>query len=111
MNLKEELIKKVLEIEGSYKFKTLEKDLIGFWFGGVEGEALSLILKDSDIEATTESPCLKEYNKNDELTREQAHSSLVVKWKKDFTEKDVKNIFDSIKKGVETLRNISGWKR
>ncbi len=110
MNQKEKLVKKILEIRASHKFKTSEENLLGFWFEGVEGEALSLILKDASIEATTESPCLKEYNENSNFTREQAHASIVIKWKNDFDEEDVKNIFKEVKKSVEKLRKISGWK-
>ncbi len=111
MRLKDELIKKILEIEASHKFKTSEDNLIGFWFEGVEGEALSLILKDVGIEATTESPCLKEYDKSSVLTREQAHASIVIMWKKSFTQEDIKIITEEIKKGVVKLRKISGWKK
>ena len=111
MNLKEKISKKMLEIESSHTFETKKNNLVGLWFDGVEGEALSLILKDSEIEATTESPCLKEYDKTSGLTREQAHASIAIKWNEDFSDEDIKKIFKETKRGVKRLREISGWKK
>lgn len=111
MNAKERFIKNVLKLDKSHLFKTASKDLIGFWFDGVEGEALSLILKDKNIESTTESPCIKEYEKNAELTREQAHASIIIRWKKEFDEKEAERILKVLKYGVRKLREISGWKK
>ncbi len=110
LNLKEKFIKEVLKIKGSHSFETSKEDLIGFWFEGVEGEALSLILKDEGIEASTESPCIKKYKKSSGLTHEQAHGSLTIRWGDAFNEGDVNKMVNAIKKGVEKLRKISGWK-
>ena len=109
MNLKGKFIEEVLKIKESHFFRTSEDNLVGFWFKGIEGEALHLILKDSEIESTTESPCLKEYKEGKELTHEQAHGSLVIIWK-GFDEKEVEYIVEEIKNGVKKLREISGWK-
>ncbi len=111
MNLKKDFIKNVLKIKQSHSFKTSSEDLIGFWFKRVEGEALSLILKDKNIESSTESPCLKEYKKNKELSREQAHASIIIKWEKEFNEKKSKEILNALRYGVKKLRDISGWNK
>ncbi|MCD6576206.1 MAG: hypothetical protein J7K73_03540 [Nanoarchaeota archaeon] len=59
MGLKKQANGRNLENKGSHKFETSKENLVGFWFEGVEGEALSLLLKEKEANASTESPYVK----------------------------------------------------
>jgi cysteine sulfinate desulfinase/cysteine desulfurase-like protein len=107
LDLKEKFAKEVLKIKGSHKFQTSRAELLGFWFEGIEGEALALLLQNDGIKASTESPCLKKYTPETGLSHEQAHSSLTIAWSNRFKEKDVKAIITSLKKHLKKLRSIS----
>lgn len=97
----------VLKIPGAHVFKTSKNELMGFWFEGIEGEALALLLQNDGIRAATESPCIKKYTKDSGLTREQAHGSITIAWSNKFSEKDIKKMASSIKKHLKKLRMIS----
>jgi len=106
-DLREKFRKIVLEIKGSHEFKTSRRELLGFWFEGVEGEALALLLQNDGIRASTESPCIKEYTNDSGLTHEQAHGSITIAWSNKFKEENAKNMIKSIKKHLKKLREIS----
>ena len=106
-NLREKFKKDVLKIEGSHSFKTSRNELLGFWFDGVEGEAVALLLQNDGIKASTESPCIKEYTTDSGLTHEQAHGSITIAWSSKFTDKNANNMLKSIKKHLKKLREIS----
>ena len=109
--MKEKLIHEILNITKGHQFKTSSEDLLGFWFEGLEGEALSMLLQRDGVDATTESPCLKRYSESTGLTHEQAHASVIIKWKDKFSEKDIKKIVSSLKKNIQKLRKMSPtWK-
>lgn len=103
---KEKFIAEVLKIKASHTFKTSKPELLGFWFEGVEGEALAMLLQEVGVEASTESPCLKKYSPETGLTHEQAHASLTIEWTDSMDKKSIKAILVGVKK----LRKISGWK-
>lgn len=107
MESKEMFVKETLKIKGSHQFKTARSELLGFWFEGIEGEALALLLQQDGIKASTESPCLKVYTKDTGLSHEQAHASLTIAWNNKFKEKDVKSIIKALKKHLKKLRGIS----
>lgn len=109
--MKEKLIHEILNITKGHQFKTSSEDLLGFWFDGLEGEALSMLLQRDGVDATTESPCLKRYSESTGLTHEQAHASVVIKWKDGFSENNIKKIVSSLKKNTRKLRKMSPtWK-
>jgi len=106
-DVRKELEEDVLKISGAHKFKTSGEGFVGFWFDGIEGEALALLLDMEGVPATTDSPCLKRHPETTGLTGEQLHGSLVIKWNDNYTEKDAKHIAKIVEKNVERLKKIS----
>tara|TARA_Y100000310_G_scaffold345138_1_gene462122 strand:- start:8160 stop:9320 length:1161 start_codon:yes stop_codon:yes gene_type:complete len=115
-NLRDKLIKGVLEIEDCWLNGHPSKRLPGnanFSFKYIEGESLLMYLDEKGIAASTGSACsTKELKPSHVLTAiglkpEEAHGSLRLTLGKDNTEEDVEYVLKALPEIVEKLRQMS----
>ena len=114
--LRDILIKGVLEIEESYLNGHPEKRLPNnahFYFKGIEGESLILMLDDAGIAASTGSACSSKKLTASHvllaigLKPEDAHGSLRLTLGRENTEEEVEYVLETLPKIVKKLREIS----
>jgi len=114
--LRDTLIKGVLEIEESYLNGHPEKRLPNnahFYFKGIEGESLILMLDDAGIAASTGSACSSKKLTASHvllaigLKPEDAHGSLRLTLGRENTEEEVEYVLETLPKIVKKLREIS----
>ena len=119
--LRDQLIKKVLEIEESYLNGHPTKRLVNnahFRFTAIEGESLNLMLNDAGIAAATGSACSsKKLQVSHVLTAiglkpELAHGSLRLSLGKKTSTEEIEYVCKTIPNIVNKLRNLSPlWNR
>ncbi len=119
--LRDQLIKKVLEIEESYLNGHPSKRLVNnahFRFTAIEGESLNLMLNDAGIAAATGSACSsKKLQVSHVLTAiglkpELAHGSLRLSLGKKTSTEEIEYVYKTIPVIVNKLRNLSPlWNR
>ncbi len=119
--LRDQLIKKVLEIEESYLNGHPSKRLVNnahFRFTAIEGESLNLMLNDAGIAAATGSACSsKKLQVSHVLTAiglkpELAHGSLRLSLGKKTSTEEIEYVYKTIPVIVKKLRNLSPlWNR
>ena len=120
-NLRDTLIKNVLEIEESYLNGHPEKRLVNnahFRFTAIEGESLNLMLDDKGIAASTGSACSSKKLQASHvllaigLDPVEAHGSLRLTLGRWNTSEDVSYVADVLPEIVENLRKMSPlWNR
>ncbi len=120
-NLRDTLIKNVLEIEESYLNGHPEKRLANnahFRFTAIEGESLNLMLDDKGIAASTGSACSSKKLQASHvllaigLDPVEAHGSLRLTLGRWNTPKDITYVADVLPEIVENLRKMSPlWNR
>ena len=120
-NLRDTLIKNVLEIEESYLNGHPEKRLVNnahFRFTAIEGESLNLMLDDKGIAASTGSACSSKKLQASHvllaigLDPVEAHGSLRLTLGRWNTPKDITYVADVLPEIVENLRKMSPlWNR
>jgi len=120
-NLRDKLIKNVLQIEESYLDGHPEKRLVNnahFRFAGVEGEAMLLAMDAKGIATSTGSACSsKKLQASHVLAAigfdpEYAHGSIRLSIGRETTEEDVMYVCESLSEVVEKLRQMSPlWNR
>jgi len=120
-NMRDRLIKGVLEIEESYLNGHPEKRLPNnahFRFTAVEGESLLLSLDDKGVAASTGSACSSKELKPSRvlmsigLNEVQAHGSLRLTLGRENTEEEVDYVVEILPEIVKKLRDMSPlWKR
>ncbi len=118
--LRDMLIKGVLEIEESHLNGHPEKRLPNnahFYFKGIEGESLILMLDDAGIAASTGSACSSKKLMPSHvllaigLRPEDAHGSLRLTLGRENSKEEVEYILETLPKIVKKLREISPmWK-
>jgi len=118
--LRDMLIEGVLEIEESYLNGHPEKRLPNnahFYFRGIEGESLVLMLDDAGIAASTGSACSSKKLTASHvllaigLKPEDAHGSLRLTLGRENTEEEITYVLETLPKIVKKLREISPmWK-
>ncbi len=115
--LRDYLIEKVLEIEGSSLNGSRKKRLpnnANFSFKGVEGESIVMILDQKGIATSTGSACSSKSLKASHVLRAiglrdlEAHSSLRVSIGRKTTREDVDKFLKVLPDVIERLREISG---
>lgn len=119
--LRDKLIKEILKIPKSHLNGHPTKRLpfnTNFWFEGVEGEALVMMLDEKGISASTGSACSSGSLEASHvlmaigLTEEQAHGSLRLTIGNSTKEKDIKYVVKSVKAIVGKLRLMSPtWRK
>ncbi len=119
--LRDQLIKKVLEIEESYLNGHPSKRLVNnahFRFTAIEGESLNLMLNDAGIAAATGSACSsKKLQVSHVLTAiglkpELAHGSLRLSLGKKTSTEEIEYVYKTLPVIVNKLRNLSPlWNR
>lgn len=120
-NLRDKLIKNVLQIEESYLNGHPEKRLVNnahFRFAGVEGEAMLLAMDAKGIATSTGSACSSNKLQASHvlaaigLDPEYAHGSIRLSIGRETTEEDVMYVCESLSEVVEKLRRMSPlWNR
>jgi cysteine desulfurase len=115
--LRDKIIKEVLKrIKGSHLNGHPKKRLpnnVNFWFEGIEGEALLMVLSQYGIAVSTGSACASgklEPSRvllNIGLAPHQAHGSLRISLGRWTTEREVKYFLKILPQAVEKLRKIS----
>jgi cysteine desulfurase len=120
-SLRDDLIKRVLEIEQSYLNGHPEKRLVNnahFRFTAIEGESLNLILDEKGIAGATGSACSSKKLQASHvllaigLDPAEAHGSLRLSLGRMSTKEDVEYVADVLPKIVQNLRNMSPlWNR
>ena len=115
--LRDKIIKRVLrEVEGSHLNGHLKKRLpnnVNFWFEGIEGEALLMVLNQYGIAVSTGSACASKKLEpsrvllNIGLAPHQAHGSLRITLGRWTSEKDVDYLLKVLPRAVEKIRRIS----
>jgi len=120
-NLRDKLIKNVLQIEESYLNGHPEKRLVNnahFRFAGVEGEAMLLAMDAKGIATSTGSACSSNKLQASHvlaaigLDPEYAHGSIRLSIGRETTEEDVMYVCESLSEVVEKLRQMSPlWNR
>jgi len=115
-NMRDVLIKNVLQIEESYLNGHPEKRLVNnahFRFTGVEGESMLLAMDAKGIATSTGSACSsKKLQASHVLTAigldlEYAHGSIRLSVGRDTTEEEVMYVCNSLSEVVERLRQMS----
>lgn len=115
-NLRDHLIKAVLEIEETYLNGHPHKrlpNIANFRFSYIEGESLVLLLNDEGIAASTGSACSSKSQEPSHvllaigLSPEEAYGSLRISLGKYNTEEDIDYFLEVLPKAVEKLREIS----
>lgn len=115
-NLRDDLIKNVLKIEGSYLNGHPEKRLANnahFRFTAIEGESLNLMLDDEGIAGATGSACSSKKLQASHvliaigLKPEEAHGSLRLSLGRASTKEEISIASEKITKIVEKLRIMS----
>ncbi|MDR2623500.1 MAG: cysteine desulfurase [Methanobrevibacter sp.] len=115
-NLKEKLVKEVLEIEESYLNGDIERMIPGtanFHFVGIEGEGLVLLLDGNGIAGATGSACsskkleVSPVLKAIGLDDVDAHGSLRLTLGPENTEEEVEKVVEAMKISIERLRSMS----
>jgi cysteine desulfurase len=115
-NLRDLLIKNILEIEESYLNGHPEKRLVNnahFRFNAIEGESLNLMLDDKGIAGSTGSACSSKKLEASHvllalgLKPEEAHGSLRLSLGKYSTKDEVDYVIDVIPDIVDDLRKMS----
>jgi len=120
-NLRDILIKEILQIESSYLNGHPEKRLVNnahFRFTAVEGESLNMMLNDQGIASSTGSACSSKKLQASHvllaigLKPEEAHGSLRLTIGRENTEDDVYYVSKALSDVVNKLRNMSPlWNR
>jgi cysteine desulfurase len=120
-NLRDNLIKNILQIEESYLNGHPEKRLVNnahFHFTGVEGESLCLAMDVKGISTSTGSACSSKKLKASHvltaigLDPEYAHGSIRLSIGRETTEEEVIYVYKSLCEVVENLRKMSPlWNR
>lgn len=114
--LRDKIIKNVLEIEEAYLTGHPEKRLpnhASFYFRGIEGESLILMLDSYGIAASTGSACSSKKLQPSHvllaigLKPEEAHGSLRITLGRENKEEEIDYFLDVIPKVIEKLRKIS----
>ena len=114
--LRDKIIKNVLEIEEAYLTGHPEKRLpnhASFYFRGIEGESLILMLDSYGIAASTGSACSSKKLQPSHvllaigLKPEEAHGSLRITLGRENKEEEIDYFLDVIPKVIEKLRRIS----
>ncbi len=114
--LRDELIKKVLEIPDSWLNGHAEKRLpnnANFGFDFIEGEALVMLLDEKGVAASTGSACSSHELKPSHvltavgLPPEKAHGSLRITIGRHTKQEDIEYTERAIKESVENLRKLS----
>lgn len=114
--LRDKIIKNVLEIEEAYLTGHPEKRLpnhASFYFRGIEGESLILMLDSYGIAASTGSACSSKKLQPSHvllaigLKSEEAHGSLRITLGRENKEEEIDYFLDVIPKVIEKLRKIS----
>jgi cysteine desulfurase len=121
IKLRDKLIENVLKIEKSHLTGHPEKRLSGnahFWFDGIEGEALILMLNEKNIAASTGSACSSKKLEPSHvllalgLKPEQSHGSLRMVLGRYTTEKDIDYVIETLPRVIKRLREISAtWSK
>ena len=119
--LREKATKEILKIEGSHlntKAKETLPGTVNFWFEGIEGESLVLMLSEEGVAASTGSACSTGSLRPSHvllaigLKPEQAHGSLRISFGKDNTEKDLNKLLKVLPRILNKLRALSPtWKK
>jgi len=114
--LRNELIKNILKIKGAHLNGHPTKRLpnnANFWFEGVEGESIVLMLDQEGIAASTGSACAAKKLQPSRillalgLTPTQAHGSLRLTIGRFTTQKDIDYVCEKLPPIIEKLRKIS----
>jgi len=121
INLRDKLIKNILEIEESYLNGHPEKRLVNnahFRFTAIEGESLNMMLDDKGIAGATGSACSSQKLQASHvllalgLKPEEAHGSLRLTLGRMSTEEEVEYVSDMLPGIVQKLRKMSPlWNR
>lgn len=120
-NLRDKLIKNILQIEESYLNGHPEKRLVNnahFRFTGIEGESLLLRLDEKGIATSTGSACSSMKLKASHvltaigLSPVEAHGSIRLSLGRESTEDEVSYVSEMLQEIVDQLRSISPlWNR
>jgi cysteine desulfurase len=120
-NLRDNLIKNILQIEESYLNGHPEKRLVNnahFHFTAVEGESLLLAMDAKGISTSTGSACSSKKLKASHvltaigLDPEYAHGSIRLSIGRETTEEEAMYVYKSLSEVVENLRQMSPlWNR
>ncbi len=117
--LRDKLLKELLEIEGVQLNGSLEKRLpnnINVCIPGIEGEALLVLLDEKGLAVSTGSACSSGELKASHVLKamgfgdERAHSSIRITLGKYTSEEEIERAGEIIRETVEKLRKTSGYK-